>query len=134
MTTPDIVLDEFSRPYWEGLREHRLRLQWCTHCDAAVFYPRALCPRCHRTDLSWVDACGRGHVYSYTVVRKPTPPYGTDVPFAVALVELEERVRMLGRLVGVAVDEAQVGLPVTVGFGHVGDLTVVEFSPTGDEV
>ena len=131
--TPTVFRDEFSRPFWEALEEGGLRLPWCPRCQAAVYYPRALCPRCHATDLDWIEASGRGRVYSHTTVRRPTRPFGTDAPFVVALVDLAEGARMLARITGVAPEEVRIGMAVTVGVTRVGELAVPVFRPADEE-
>ncbi|MGH2669819.1 MAG: Zn-ribbon domain-containing OB-fold protein, partial [bacterium] len=60
---------DVSRPYWEGLRTRTLQLQRCGDCASYIFYPRSVCPRCLSQRFEWVEASGRGTLYSYTVVR-----------------------------------------------------------------
>ena len=115
------AIDDESRPYWEAAREHRLVVQRCGACGKHVFYARALCPHCHAEGLEWVEASGRGTVHSFTVARRPAGPWFADrVPYVVALVDLDEGVRMLGSL-RVEPDAARVGQRVRVGFEAASD-------------
>src|SRR5260370_34589789 len=91
--------DSDSRPYWEGLAQGELRIQRCDSCSKAVFYPRSLCPHCFADQLSWIVASGRGTIYSYTVAHQGFGPFAEDIPFFVAIVELEEGVRMMSRII-----------------------------------
>jgi uncharacterized OB-fold protein len=106
--------DDVTQPFWDGIAAGRLRLQRCRDCGRHVFYPRAVCPHCTTGELEWVDATGRGSVYSFTVVHRAPPGFADDAPYAVALVDLEEGVRLMTRLVDAAPDEVEVGLAVEV--------------------
>ncbi|HEV7801491.1 MAG TPA: OB-fold domain-containing protein, partial [Burkholderiales bacterium] len=91
MERPIPVPDAATAPYWSAANEGRLVLPRCTACSRWHFYPRALCPYCSSDKLEWQSASGRGEVYSYTVVhRAPSPAFAAEVPYVVAIVELEE--------------------------------------------
>ncbi|GAB11703.1 hypothetical protein GOARA_082_00920 [Gordonia araii NBRC 100433] len=105
--------------FWDGVAAHELRIQklpsgglqhppipatWTTRDDDGVY---------GTTD--YVVASGRGTVYSFVVHHAPRVP-GRTLPFVVALVELEEGVRMLGELRDVDPGEVAIGMPVRVEF------------------
>lgn len=92
--------DSDSREYWEGVARGELRIQRCDACQRSIFYPRSLCPHCFAEQLSWVTATGKGTIYAYTVVHQAFGPFAENVPFVIGIVELEEGVRMLTRIVG----------------------------------
>ena len=121
------VPDAVSRPFWEGIAEGVLRVQRCGSCGRHVFYPRAVCPYCASSKLDWVDASGRGRIHSYTVVHRAPPEYRDEVPYVVALVELDEGVRMMTRLVDVEPAGVRVDLPVEVAIR--GDPRLPYFRP-----
>ena len=86
-----------------------------------------MCPECGATKPTHLVSDGLGEVYSYVVHHHPRVP-GRETPFVVALVELDEGVRMLGELAGIAPDDVRVGLPVEVVFTKVDDdLTMVRW-------
>jgi len=116
-----IQQDSDSRPYWEGLRQGELRLQRCISCERAVFYPRALCPYCFGDQLTWIVASGKGTIYTYTVAHQAFGPFAGDVPFVVALVELEEGVRLMTRIVDAPRERITIGAEVHVTFAEVGE-------------
>ena len=123
-----IQQDSDSRPYWEGLAQGELRIQRCKVCAKAVFYPRAICPHCHSDQLEWIVASGKGTIYTYTVVHQGFGPFAEDVPFVVALVELEEGVRILSRILDAPRERVTVGAAVSVTFEGTGeDLTLPYF-------
>jgi uncharacterized OB-fold protein len=95
--------------FWEGIAAGELRIQQCSPCGSLRHPPGPMCPSCGATKPSYIVACGDGVVYSYIVHHHPPVP-GRRSPFAVALVELPEGVRLVGELVGAA---PEVGMPVT---------------------
>jgi uncharacterized OB-fold protein len=108
---------EAAAPFWEATREQRLVLQWCTACEAPVFYPRDVCPACLGSELEWRPASGRGAVYAVTVEHRPqNPALAAQAPYAVALLQLDEGVRLLTNLVGAAPDSFAVDDPVAVAW------------------
>ena len=108
------VPDAVTQPFWEGIAGGVLRIQRCAGCGRHVFYPRAVCPHCAGADLEWVEAAGSGRVHSFTVVHRAPPDYRDEVPYVIALVDLDEGVRMMTRLVDVEPAAVSVDLPVEV--------------------
>lgn len=123
--------NEDTESFWDGCREHRLLFQRCRRCGAVRFYPRILCLACSSTDAEWIEASGRGRVYSHsTVHRAPTPAFRADVPYVLAIVELEEGVRMMTNIVGCSPDEVHIDMPVRVEFEPLTDaITLPKFTP-----
>ncbi|MGA8258155.1 MAG: Zn-ribbon domain-containing OB-fold protein [Nocardioides sp.] len=118
LTRPMINRD--SQFFWDGTAVGELRLQKCNACDALRHPPGPSCPECGAFDRGYVVASGRGTVFSYVVHRHPPVP-GKELPFVIALVELDEGVRMLGELVGVADDAVEIGMPVMVDLQRIDD-------------
>jgi uncharacterized OB-fold protein len=117
--------DAVTQPFWDGIAAGKLRLQRCRGCGRHVFYPRPFCPHCTSADLEWVDASGRGTVHSYTIVHRAPP--GFESPYAVALVDLAEGVRMLTGLLDVPPEGVTVGLEVELAVA--GDPPLPYFRP-----
>lgn len=124
------VIDPDSQPYWDALRSHRLMLRSCKQCGQPHFYPRSLCPHCHCEDLQWIEAIGRGVIYSYTVARKPAgPAFKADVPYVVAIVQLDEGPRMMTRIVTTDPASVHIGAAVQVVYDDVAPgLTLPTFA------
>ena len=120
---------ELSQPHWDGCRGGVLRVQHCRDCGAHVFIPQPLCTRCQGEKLEWVKSSGRGTVYSHTIVhRAPRPEF--DVPYVVAIVELEEGWHMLTNIVGCEPDDVEVGMDVEVRYTRMTDeITLPCFAP-----
>ena len=108
--------------FWEATRHQRLDLQWCVACEQAIHFPREACPRCLGTDLVYRPASGLGHVYAISVMPKPGHPgMAGRTPYAVALVDLDEGVRMLTNIVTETPDEIAVGTRVVVAWEPLAD-------------
>ena len=113
---PFPIPDPETAPFWEAAEDGRLVLQKCGDCGAYVFYPRIVCPSCLSEALNWVPASGRAIVHSVTVVHRAGGPFRGEVPFAVALVDLEEGPRMMSRILTEDPASVAIGDAVTVSF------------------
>ena len=112
---PRPVVNRDNAGFWDGVREHRLLIQRCTACAALRFPWLPGCHACGAQEWDTVEACGEGTVFSYVVMHHPPFP-AFDPPYAVALIELAEGVRMLGNVVGVPYDKVRIGMPVRLEF------------------
>ena len=113
--------------YRRYLESGRLGFQRCAGCEAAVFYPRVLCPVCGSSDLAWETSSGRGVVYATTAVYRRE-----DDPYNVVLVDVEEGFRMMSRVEGVPAEEVEVGARVTLRLDLTDDGPVPVFVPEGE--
>ncbi len=116
-------ITEASSPFWEATRGRQLVLPWCVACDQAFWFPREVCPRCLGSAIEWRPASGRGVVYAVTVDHRPAllPRVFGEEPYAIALVDLHEGVRMLTNVVGVPPGDVAVGLAVEVTWEPMSD-------------
>ena len=103
--------------YWRAALEGRLEIQHCPACARHQFYPRRFCTQCLSDRIEWVQASGRGRVYTYTVCHVAGhPAFESRLPYAIAMVELDEGVRMLAGIVDSDLARLAVGAPVQVCF------------------
>ena len=119
-----------TKPFWDATREHRLVLQRCADGHVS-YYPRSNCPICLKGDLEWVEASGRGRLYSYTVARRAqSPEFAEDVPYIIAAITLEEGPRMTTLLVEADPENVIIDGPVEVTWDDVSnDLALPYFRP-----
>ena len=122
-----------SKPYWDACRQGQLVIQKCDSCNEFQFYPRGICANCWSNDIKWHKASGKGTVWSFTVTyQNRTPGFAEDVPYILALVELEEGVRMFTNILECDPKEAKIGMPVEVTFVRANDqITIPYFKPAG---
>jgi uncharacterized protein len=119
---PRPKIDADGAPFWAATRERRLVIQRCADCGRLRYFPRRHCPVCWSATVDWVPVSGRGTIYTYSVVRRsPSPGFKDLVPYAVALIDLEEGVRVFSRLVDCAVEDVGIGAPVDVRFEALDD-------------
>ena len=119
--------DPGERPFYEAADRGELVYQRCPACDHAQFHPRPLCVSCGG-DPEWATASGRGTVYTFTVVRQNhASPFREALPYVVAMVELEEGVRMLTNVTGCAPDDVHVGMAVEAYAVALGNGLAVPF-------
>ncbi len=121
-----------GKPFWEASRDRRLELPWCIDCARPHWFPREVCPFCLGSGIEWRDASGRGVVHALSVQhRAPWPALGDRVPYAVALIDLDEGVRMMSNVVGASVDEVEIGAPVRLRWEALSDgRNLPQFEPT----
>lgn len=98
-----------SSQYQAALDAGRFQIQRCKSCSKAIFYPRELCPHCGSDQLAWEEPSGNGTVYSTTVIRRKAEAGGD---YNLALIDLAEGARMMGRVEGTAPADVKIGLAV----------------------
>src|ERR1700678_3563506 len=94
---PVPVPDDASLPFFEGARQHLLMLLRCRNCQHPMWpasHSGSLpvtsnCHQCFSDDLTWEAASGSGTLYSFAVMHQPYPGFEDDVPYNIALVELD---------------------------------------------
>lgn len=120
-----------SGPYWQAAAEHKLRVQRCNSCGQLWFPPSQRCPHCTSGDFAWVEASGKGKVFSFVVFHRVYhPAFEDEVPYVVALVELDEGPRMLTNIVGIPPEDVRCEMPVQVMFEDVAEgVAVPKFKP-----
>jgi uncharacterized OB-fold protein len=130
---PDIT-DRLNTPYWQAAKRHELSLQRCPCCAYIRFPAARLCPECLDENDEWVTLSGRGTVWSFGIYYHVfNRSFADDIPYNVALVQLEDGPRLITNIVGIANEQITVGMPVEVAFDDVTDeVTLVKFRPTAD--
>lgn len=104
---------EISAPFWNGLKAGRITIPQCKACGHWVFFPRRHCDKCWSQDLEWKEVEGTGTLYTYTLTRVPTlADFADEMPQKMAVVELDEGVRINTTLIGVDEGEIAVGMRV----------------------
>lgn len=121
-----------TAPYWEAAARGELVIQTCRSCGFRPFPPRAHCPACGASELTWQPVSGKGSVYTYTVARRaPHPVFAEQCPMVIAVVELEEGPRLMTNVIGCDPAEVSVGMAVQVDFDPIddSDLMLPVFRP-----
>ena len=118
-----------SLPYWQAASEHRLALPKCEDCQKFWFPPSRTCPHCLSANFSFQNVSGKGKIFSFvTFHRVYRPAFTNDVPYVVALIELDEGPRLLSNIMGVTHDQVKCEMRVEVVFDDYDeDISIPKF-------
>ena len=130
--------DGMDTAYWEGTREHKLRVQRCNDCQTWQWGPEWICHKCLSFNMGWAEVTGKGQIYSWERVWHPVHPALKEAcPYLVVVVELPQagNIRMVGNLVGDWQQEVQIGDEVEAVFEDHNDtdppFTLVQWKAKG---
>ncbi len=121
-----------TQDFWDGAKAGNLRLQKCTECANVYFPPRPFCPECASRSVESFNATGKGTLHSYVINHRPAPGFEADAPYAIAVVMLDEGVKMMTSMVNVAQtpEALQLDMPVEVAFDAVSEaISLPKFQP-----
>jgi hypothetical protein len=133
---PIPVPDEASKPFFEGAREHRLMIQQCGSCGTAHWPVQSRCSACWSTDIAWVQASGKGTLYTFSLMHQIIHPgFASAVPYNVVEVDLEEGPRVTSTIVGCSNADLRIGMPLEVTFEDLTDeVSLPKFQPVPESV
>ncbi|ADG13105.1 Zn-ribbon domain-containing OB-fold protein [Methanocaldococcus infernus] len=106
---------------WRHIKErYNLVGVKCLNCNTIYFPTREICPKCRRkTKFEPIKLSGKGKVYSYSVVHVPPKEFEMLSPYVVAIVELEEGVKVTGQIVDCKPEDVYIGMPVEAVFRRI---------------
>lgn len=107
--------DDAARTFYANLALRRLTTTRCRACGSLSFPPRLFCHLCSSNDLEWVELSGRGRIEAFTTQETA---FRFMVPDVIGMVELEEGVRLLTRIIG-RYEDLSIGDAVSVDFVEV---------------
>lgn len=115
--------------YWQAAKQGRLVVQGCRACGHRQFYPRTLCLGCESDQVEWSETSGFGTIYTFTInYRAPNAFMKARLPYAVAVIELDEGVRMVANILNAPPEAIAIGKRVRVVFEKAcDDITLPQF-------
>jgi uncharacterized OB-fold protein len=121
-----------ARAYFDAAARAELLLPRCRECAKWSWPPRARCPECSSRAIEWARASGRGAVHTFTIVRQAADPsYATQLPYTIAMIDVDEGPRLLSRVVDCDVGAVRIGMRVSVTFASAADgLAMPVFRPS----
>lgn len=126
---PAPQIDPDSAGYWRGLAEHEVRLPRCSQCGKVRFPPLDACPYCGEPGGEETVMSGMGTVYSFIVLHRTFhPAFEADLPFAIAVVDLEEGPRVAARIEAPP-EAVSIGLRVGATYVDHESWTELRFAP-----
>lgn len=128
---PIPLITTLSKVFWNGCKEKKLLYQNCKECGEIIFMPKYLCPNCMSHNLDWKQSTGKGKIHTFTVTYDSAPPeFMSDLPYALAVVILEEGFRMMSNIVECDYNKLTCDMPVEVVFDPVTpEITLPKFRP-----
>jgi len=96
----------------------------CENCGEIYFPPREICPECRRESFKKMTECelnGTGEVVTYTKVEDPHPDFKDLSPYIMAIIEMDEGVRLTGHIVDVEYEDVEQGLKVEASMRKLGE-------------
>lgn len=119
-----------DRPFWQHAKAHKLHLQRCTHCRHFRYPASPVCPDCGSDQAGYEPVSGKGKIVSWVVFHRCYfPSFEAEIPYNVAIVELEEGPMMISNILAPN-DSLHREMPVTVVFEDVTlDVSIPKFKP-----
>lgn len=125
---PDIT--PLNAPFWEGAAQGEVRVQHCNKCGALFRFTHPRCLECWAGNLDWRVAKGTGIVATYTVLHvAPMQAFEDKLPYVLALIDLDEGVRMMANIVDCAPEDVEIGMPVSVMFEDRDGIALPQYRP-----
>ena len=121
-----------TAPFWASTADGEFRYQQCSNCGTVVWHPRSHCTGCVDGDLQWKVSAGKGTLYSFSVVRQSYHPFfRNQVPYVVALVDLDEGPRFLTNLIGLEdpLNDVEIGQRVAIEWEQHEELAIPLVKP-----
>jgi uncharacterized OB-fold protein len=127
---PDLD-NEFTKPYWDHMKNHELRLQKCLDCGHVRFPVLPICTDCLSDRFEWAELSGKGTVWSWVEFQHLYNRGWTDeIPYNVVYVLLEEGIGIISNLVEVEPEDIRFDMPVEIVFDDVTpEVTLPKFRP-----
>jgi uncharacterized protein len=124
-------VEEDNKPFWDYCKQHELRVQKCLECGKLFYPPSAMCPHCMSFKSEWVKLSGKGKVFTFVIVRQaPHPAFAKETPYAVAIIELAEGIRMTSNVIGCKPEDVKIDMPVELVWEDVNkDFALPKFKP-----
>jgi uncharacterized protein len=116
--------------FWTAGEHGTLQMLRCHQCGYWIHPQGPLCPMCRSGDIGPESLSGRGEVLTFTVNHQQWYPE-LEVPYVIAVIELAEQrgLRLTTNIVGCAIDDVYIDMPVQVQFEHIEDVWVPLFAP-----
>ena len=131
LPAPEPFISPETKPFWSAAKGGKLVLPHCNVCNRPIWYPKLFCGECGSLDVEWREASGLGTLYSHTEVHRGEGPYRDVGSYVLALVDLDEGVRMLTNIVDAKPSSLFVGQRLQVVFDDAGESAALpRFSPT----
>ena len=134
MKKPLPIPTKWSQPFWDAAKQHKLVLKKCGKCGFIDHPPYLYCTNCHADEHEWIEASGKATLAAYAINVFGVPfPFWDDLPFVVALIDLQEGPRMISNIVECDHDKLENGMELEVLFDDVsGEISLPKWRPVNE--
>jgi len=116
------TIDQWSKPFWDACKQHRLVMQRCNSSGKVWFPPAPVSPVTRTSNWSWVELSGRGRIASWVMMHQGYfPGFADDLPYNIVMVDLDEGAMLISNMRDLKDRDIKVGMPVKVVFDDVAD-------------
>jgi len=118
--------------FWDGCKDGKLLLQRCKNTGKAYFPPRPFSPYTGSKDVEVFEASGKAKLFSYVINHRPAKGFEDGVPYAIAVVELDEGPRLMSNIVECeqTPEALELDMPLEVVFEEITDeISLPKFRP-----
>ena len=125
------VIQPHSQAFWDATQNGKFLIQHCIDCDSNIFYPRRDCPECWSNKLDWIEASGKGEVYSFSITYEGVEEkFVADLPIVLAWVDLPEGPRVNTNIINCDPEDVFIGMQVELVYVKATDeITIPYFQP-----
>jgi hypothetical protein len=102
-------------------QRYRLEAGKCNKCGFISFPPRLICPRCKSKSFETINLNGEGKILTYTIIRVGPDKFSKETPYAVAIIELNEGVKLTAQVTDCDLDKIEIGAKVKLVFRKIQD-------------
>ena len=134
MKKPLPIPTKWSQPFWDAAKQHKLVLKKCGKCGFIDHPPYLYCTSCHADEHEWIEASGKATLAAYAINVFGVPfPFWDDLPYVVALIDLQEGPRMISNIVECDHDKLENGMKLEVLFDDVsGEISLPKWRPVDE--
>lgn len=109
------------RYHREVAQRYRLEAGKCKQCGNISFPPRLVCPKCKSKNFETVQLSREGKILTFTIIRVGPDKFSKETPYVVAIIELNDGVRLTAQVADCNVDKVAIGDKVKLIFRKIQD-------------
>jgi hypothetical protein len=112
--------DESMQPFYAAAQQGQLALPRCRACQAYLALGTRVCTECLSEETEWQPVSGKGTLFTFGIMHQLYHPgFRDELPYNIAVVELDEGPRLNTNVVGLPHDQLRVGMRLEVAFEQV---------------
>ncbi|MHB8906366.1 MAG: Zn-ribbon domain-containing OB-fold protein [Melioribacteraceae bacterium] len=109
------------RYHREVPQRYRLEAGKCKQCGNISFPPRLVCPKCKSKTFETVQLSKEGKILMFTIIRVGPDKFSKETPYVVAIIELNDGVRITAQVTDCDVNKVEIGAKVKMIFRKIQD-------------